>query len=43
MQTKLRPDGVEQLLVPPGLFTQVRVSPPSHPVQVVVPSALFVQ
>jgi len=42
-QLKLRPLGVEQVVVRPRLLTQVSVSPPSQPLQVSVPSELFVQ
>ena len=43
MQVKLRPEGVEQVLVLPRLRVQVRVSPPSQPAQVWVPSELSVK
>ena len=43
MQVKLRPEGVEQVLVLPRLRMQVSVSPPSQPAQVWVPSELSVQ
>lgn len=43
IQVKLRPEGEEQVMVLPRLRTQVRVSPPSQPSQVWVPSELSVQ
>lgn len=43
MQVKLRPEGVEQVLVLPRLRIQVSVSPPSQPEHVWVPSELSLQ
>jgi len=43
VQVKRRPEGTLQVLTPPGLPTQVSVSPPRQPSQVVVPSPLPTQ
>jgi hypothetical protein len=43
MQVKLRPEEDEQVVALPRLRIQVRVSPPSQPRQLRVPSELSVQ